>query len=234
MRNRLLNLLLASVMIFSMTALPAFAADEPKVEDILASAATRLEETESMSFKMELEGKTYIDDARTIQLVGAEGVMQRPDRVDVTFKAIFLGGPQISIRMITVGEEAWITDLATGKWVTSPPEFGYNPSVLFDDKNGLGPVMSRMTDPVLEGDEKIDGRDSWLISATVDGDVTSAMTSGTMRGSKQKLELWIDKENSDLLQIRIIEPEDENLEEPSVWTLILSDHNEDVKIDRPD
>lgn len=232
MRTRFLNMLLAVVMVSGVLAAPA-TADDPKVDDVLAAAATQLEETESMSFKMELEGTTYVDEAETIQLIGAEGVMQRPDRVDVTFTAVFLGGPQISIRMVTIGEKAWITDLVTGKWVPSPPEFGYNPAVLYDEKDGLGPVMSRMHDPQLEGDSEIDGRDAWHITASVDGEVTSAMTSGTMRGSEQSLELWIDKETDELLQIRISEPTDEELDDPATWTLILSNHNEDVKIEQP-
>ncbi len=212
----------------------AIAAADPKVEDVLADAAAHLEDSETMAFTMELEGTTYVDEANTIQLLGAEGIMQRPDKVDVTFTALVLGRQQISIRMITIGEEAWITDIVTGKWVTSPPEFGYNPAILYDEKLGLGPVMSRMDEPELEGSEEIEDRDAWHITATVDGEVTSAMTSGTMRGSTQDLDLWIDKETNDILRIRIAEPTDEDLEDPAVWTLTLFDHDKDVKIDRPD
>lgn len=235
MTNRLIHLLSALVLV-AITALSpaAIYASDPKVEDILSGAAERLEESESMSFTMELEGTTYVDEAKTIRLLGAEGVMQRPDKVDVTFTALVLNRQQISIRMITIGEEAWITDIVTGKWVSSPPEFGYNPAVLYDEKDGLGPVMSRMNDPKLEGTDEVDGRDAWHITATVDGDVTSAMTSGTMRGAKQSLELWIDKDTSDILRIRIGEPIDEDLEDPATWTLTLFDHNKDVKIERPD
>ncbi|MCO5223871.1 MAG: LppX_LprAFG lipoprotein [Thermomicrobiales bacterium] len=209
-------------------------AEDADIETILSDAATRLQETDSMSFKMELEGTTYVDEMKTIQLLGAEGVMQRPDRVDVTFTALVLKTQQISIRMITVGEDAWITDIVTGKWVPSPPEFGYNPSVLYDDTDGLGPVMGRMDDPQLQDSEKIDGRETWHITATVEGEVTQKMTSGTMRGTTQSLEVWIDKENSNLLRIRIAEPTDEDLDDPATWTLTLSDHGKDVKIERPD
>lgn len=234
MRNRLTNL----IMICVLTAVTGFvpmasAAEDPSVEAILAGAADQLEQTESMAFTMELEGTTYVDGANTIQLLGAEGIMQRPDRVDVTFTALVLKSQQISIRMINVGDDAWITDIVTGKWVTSPPEFGYNISVLYDDEHGLGPVMSRMNDPVLEGTEEIDGRDAWHIKSTVDGEVTSEMTSETMRGTTQQLEVWIDKETNDILRIRIAEPTDEDLEDPATWTLTLSKHNEDVEIEQP-
>lgn len=233
MRHRLFNLILTMLIVSAISAPNALAQDDPSVDDVLSDAAAQLQETETMAFTMELEGTTYVDGAETIQLLGAEGVMQRPDRVDVTFTALVLGRQQISIRMITIGENAWITDIVTGKWVPSPPEFGYNPAVLYDDEHGLGPVMERMNDPELAGSEEIDGRDAWHITATVDGEVTSSMTSGTMRGSEQSLDVWIDKETDNVLQIRIGEPTDEDLEDPATWTLILTDHDEDVTIEQP-
>ena len=230
--NRYLSSLFLTI-VLAVFPLLATADDEPVVEDILTAASAQLDATDSMSFKMEIEGTTYVDEAGTIQLLGAEGVMQRPDKVDVTFTALVLGVQQISIRMITIGEEAWITDIVTGKWVTSPPEFGYNPAILYDDTDGLGPVMSRMDSPEVVGTDEIDGRDAWHITATVDGTVTEKMTSGTMRGTKQTLELWIDKENNNILRIKIGEPTDEDLEDPATWTLTLSDHGKDMKIERP-
>lgn len=233
MHNLLLKFVLSLLVVSSTSAPYAFANDDPTADTVLTDAAEQLEQIDNMQFIMEIEGTTYVDPTNTIRLVGAEGVMQRPDRVDVTFTAVFLGAQQISIRMITVGEEAWITDIVTGKWVTAPPEFGYNPAVLYDEELGLGPVMSRMNDPELNGTEEIDGRDAWHITATVDGEILRAMTSGTMRGSEQRLELWIDTETNDILQIRIHEPENEDLDDPATWTLILSDHNEDVNIESP-
>lgn len=233
MRKRLLNLILTALIVSSISVPSALAQDDPTVDEILASAAETIQATESMSFEMVMEGTTYVDADQNIQLLGAEGIMQRPDRADVTFTAVFLGMQQISIRMITIDEDAWITDIVTGKWVPAPPEFGYNPSVLYDDEHGLGPVMSRMNDPEIAGSEEIDGKDAWHIVATVDGDVTRMMTSGTMRGSVQDLELWIDKDTYDILQIRISEPGDEDLEDPATWTLILTDHNEEVNIEQP-
>lgn len=233
MRNRLVRLALTILVSFSVALPIANAADEPDVEDLLEVAAESIHNTESMTFIMKLEGTTYIDADKNIQLIGAEGIMQRPDRADVTFTAVFMGLQQISIRMITVGEDAWITDIVTGKWVPAPPEFGYNPSVLYDDEDGLGPVMGRMDDPEISGSEEISGRDAWHVTATVEGEVTQAMTSGTMRGSVQNLELWIDKETNDILQIRISEPEDEDLEDPATWTLVLSDQNKEVNIEQP-
>lgn len=232
MQLRFLSLLAA--LLITLAPSLALAEDDPDIDTILDEASAQLERTETMSFKMELEGTTYIDEAETIQLLGAEGVMQRPDKVDVTFTALVLESQQISIRMITIGEDAWITDIVTGKWVPSPPEFGYNPAVLYDETDGLGPVMSRMTDPQLDGTDEIDGREAWHVVASIDGTLTERMTSGTMRGSTQSLDVWIDKDTNNILRIEIAEPTDEDLEDPATWALILSNHGENVTIDRPE
>lgn len=233
MRKYLVNFILTALIVTSIYAPTAVAEDNPAVEDVLSDAAERLQETESMEFVMELEGTTFVDDAETIQLLNAEGVMQRPDRVDVTFTAVVLGRQQISIRMVNIGDDSWITDIVTGKWVPSPPEFGYNPSILYDDEHGLGPVMARMNDPEIVGSDEVDGKDAWHISASADGDIIQMMTSDTMRGSKHTLDIWVDKETSDILMISISEPTDEDLEDPATLTLILTDHDKDVTIEPP-
>lgn len=233
MRKYLFNILLTALIVASVSVPTAFAQDDPSVEEVLSGATERLQETETMEFTMEIEGTTYVDGAETIQLLNAEGVMQRPDRVDVTFTALVLGRQQISIRMINIGDDAWITDIVTGKWVPSPPEFGYNPSILYDDEHGLGPVIERMDNPEIAGSEDINGRAAWHITATADGDIISAMTSDTMRGTVQSLDIWVDKETNDVLQIRIAEPTDEEIEDPATWTLILSEHDKEVTIEQP-
>lgn len=233
MRKYLLNFMVTALIITLIAAPNAMAQDDPAVEDLLADTAERLDETETMEFVMELEGTTYVDGAETIQLLSAEGVMQRPDRVDVTFTAVVLDRQQISIRMINIGDDSWITDIVTGQWVPSPPEFGYNPSILYDEELGLGPVMSRMNNPEISGSEEIDDRDAWHISATADGDIIKAMTSDTLRGSEHTLDIWIDQETNDILQISIAEPTDEDLEDPATLTLKLSEHDEDVTIEQP-
>lgn len=233
MRKYLINIILTTLLLSSLPISQASAQDDPSVDDVLAAASERLEDTDTLDFEMSIEGTMYVDEATTIQLLGAEGTMQRPNRVDVTFKAVVLGRQQISIRMINIGDESWITDIVTGKWVPSPPEFGYNPSILFDDKDGLGPVMGRMNDPEIAGSQEIDGRDAWHVSATADGDIIKVMTSDTIRGSENTLDIWIDKETNDILQISIAEPTDEDLEDPATLTLKLFEHDKDVNIEPP-
>lgn len=203
------------------------------VNEILANASTRLAETESIRFGMEIEGTTYIDDSRTLRLLNARGTMARPDRVDVEFQIEVAGAPRVSIRMITIGEDAWTTDIVTGRWVEAQEEFGYNPSVLYDNQDGLGPVMGKLSNPELIGIDDLDGVEAYHIRGTATQEIIDPLTSGTMNGDEIIVDVWIAGETWNLMKVTVAEPEDEGIDDPATWTLTLGDHDEQVTIERP-
>lgn len=201
---------------------------------LIDDASTRLADTQTMQFELEIEGDSYIDDTHTMRLIAARGDLERPDKVDVEFQINLLGAQNVTIRMITAGEEAWTTDLLTGKWGPAPEEFGYNPAVLFDNQNGLGPVAGRLQDPTVDGSETVGGRDAWKITGTVDEETIEPLTSGVIRGDEIRISIWIDKENANILRIEIEEPDIEGKENPATWTMTLTGHDSDIEIEAPD
>lgn len=208
-------------------------AESATVDDILASASTRIADTQAMRFGLAVEGDTFIDTTQTIRLLAARGQLARPDSVQVDFQASLFGAGSVSIRMISIGQNAWTTDLLTGNWGVAPVEFGYNPTVLYDNQNGLGPVMGRIENPQALGTEDVRGRTAHRIGGTASAETIALVTSGTMTGSAIAMELWIDAETSDLLRVRLAEPEDSGKAEPAVWTMDLTDHGQQVAIEPP-
>lgn len=208
--------------------------DDIAVETVLENASERLAATESMAFRMSIDGSTWIDEAETLRLLQARGTMARPNRVDVEFQVEVAGAPRVSIRMITIGDESWTTDIVTGRWVDAQEEFGYNPAILYDNQDGLGPVMGRLDSPEVVGTEEVDDRQTYRVRGTVSEDVIEPLTAGTMSGSEITVELWVDGETWDILRLTVAEPEDEDLEDPATWTMNLGDHDEQVTIERPD
>lgn len=208
--------------------------EDTPVNEILSNASKRLADTETIGFRMNIEGTTYIDSSHTLRLLNARGTMARPDRVEVEFQIEVAGAPRVSIRMITIGEEAWTTDIVTGRWVEAQEEFGYNPSILYDNQDGLGPVMGKISDPVLVGIEEVEGVDTYHIRGTATRDVIDPITSGTMNGDKITVEVWIDGKTWNLMKVTVAEPTDAGLEDPATWTLTLNDHDKQVSIERPD
>lgn len=204
------------------------------VDDILAAASQRLADVESLHFTLEVEGETFIDEDGAIQLESAEGDLARPDKVAVEFQVRLLGATTVSIRMITIGDESWTTDLITGNWGEAPPEFGYNPAVLYDNQDGLGPVMGKLDDAEITGTDEVGGRTVYRITGTATSDVIAPLTAGTMTGEEVAVELWIDVETSDLRRVIVVEPENEAKDEPATWELNLSEFNETVTIEPPE
>jgi outer membrane lipoprotein-sorting protein len=201
--------------------------------DVLANASERMANTQSMRFDLRVEGETFIDPAKTIQLVSARGSMARPDRVDVEFQARLFGAGTVTIKMITVGNASWTTNLLTGKWETAPEEFGYNPAVLYDNQNGLGPVMGKLWNVEVVGIETVDDRTTYHISGDASQAVMDPLTANTMEGDRIGVELWIDGETWDLLRIVLKEPESAEHADPATWTMHLTDHDKQVSIEPP-
>ncbi|MBA3275701.1 MAG: LppX_LprAFG lipoprotein [Chloroflexia bacterium] len=213
---------------------PVRAQDNPEVNDVLAAASLRLAEVESLHFTLEVDGETYIEESGTIRLESAKGDLARPDKVAVEFQVSLLGAATVSIRMITVGETSWTTDLITGNWGEAPPEFGYNPTIIYDNQNGLGPVMGKLDEPRIEGTEEVDDREAYHVVGTATKEVIAPVTAYTMTGETVGVELWIDIETWNLLRIMLVEPESEEKDDPATWVMDLSAFDEQVTIEPPE
>ncbi|MGB3306179.1 MAG: LppX_LprAFG lipoprotein [Thermomicrobiales bacterium] len=206
---------------------------EPTAGDVIARASTTIANAKSIHFNLKIKGDSYVDPAHTIRLLNAQGDLLRPDKVDVTFQVNLFGASNATIRMITIGDHSWTTDILSGKWGPAPEEFGYNPSVLFDTKNGLGPVIGKLHGVKLEGTEEIGGRTAYKISGVASQDDISVLTAESMSGSSFPVQLWIDTNSSQLLQIVLAEPEDSGKDHPATWTMRISGYDEDVSIESP-
>ncbi|MFM9108951.1 MAG: LppX_LprAFG lipoprotein [Chloroflexota bacterium] len=200
-------------------------------ESILAAASKRLAETPTVGFALDIEGDTFIDGAGTIRLLSASGDLARPDRVRTEFKAEVLDRA-ITLQLITIGEQTWLTNIIDGSWGPAPVEFAYRPDVLFDTQDGLGPVMGRVTGVTREQDEDIDGRRAYHLTAQVPQEVIGPLTYNTIQGSPVKVDLWIDQATGDMLRARLSEPPQEG-KTPAVWTLELMRHGKEVRIEPP-
>lgn len=151
--------------------------DSGSVDTILPAASERIAETQSMRFGLKIEGDTFIDESKNIKLVSARGQLARPDSVAVDFQVSLFGAGSVSIRMISIGPKAWTTDLLTGEWGVAPTEFGYDPTVLYDNQNGLGPIMGRIQQPELIGTEEVRGRSVHHISGVASQETIALVTS---------------------------------------------------------
>lgn len=202
--------------------------------EILVRASKRLADTPTVRFELKVEGDTFIDEGKTLRLIEASGELARPDRVRTTFKVVALERATITVQLIIVGDQWWTTDLITGEWTTAPVEFEYDPSVLFDNQDGIGPIMNRVKDAERLKDETIRDREAFHIHAVVDQAIIGPLTSNILDGTPITVDLWIDQQTYDLLRARLAEPSvATNEEKPATWTLDLFDHSAQFVIEPP-
>lgn len=204
----------------------------PTPAALLEMASKRLAETPTVHFTLDVQGETFIDTGRNIRLLGAEGDLQRPDRVRTAFQAEVMNRA-ISLQLVTIGDQSWTTNILTGKWENAPLEFAYQPDILFSTQDGIGPVLGRVQNVERLDDEEIDGRSTYHLQASVDESVVGPLTYYTIAGSPVTVNLWIDKETHDLLRARLSEPPGPERPNPAVWTLNLTNHGENVSIEPP-
>ena len=207
--------------------------NELTASEILTIASERLDATETLHFSLDIEGRTYIDDDETIQILSAEGNLKRPDRVQASFVANLLGRANVTIRIITVGAVTWWTDLVSGAWGIAPPDIGYDASVLFDDTVGLAPVLNAFTNAERAGSEEIDGRDAYHVTGTMPRTMIDDVTAETLRGETVEVRAWIDSDTDDILRVIVAESEDVPEGERATWTLNVSRHDQAITIEPP-
>ncbi len=234
--NRFIFLLVALVLTAcgSSDASPqATVTSTPAVTSILSQSSERMAQTQSLRFHLGVEGVIYIDVAKTIQLLEASGELERPDRVHAQFKIKIVPGVTITTEIISISGESWATDIITGKWSKAPEEFTYDPSVLFDNQGGVGPVMNKVDNPQIAGVEKVGNKETYHITGTASEEVVGPVTSETMHGSPVAVDLWIDTSTFDLLRAKLAEPHLPDNANPATWTLDLFDQNKQIDIEPP-
>ena len=200
--------------------------------DILKLASAKLAQTPTVRFFLKVDGETYIDVAQTIQLLEARGDLVRPNRVRTGFKVKVLKGVTVTMNLIIIGGQWWTTDLITGKWGPAAAEFQYDPSILFDNQGGIGPVMDRVTNAVRLPDDSLRDRPVYHIKADVENSVVGPLTAYTLQGSPVGVDLWIDRATNDVLRARLAEPPQPD-RQPATWTLDLVDQGTKISIEPP-
>lgn len=214
------------------TGMSAAASPTPiTAQGVIDGAAARWSQTQSARFTLNIQGKAYVDDARTIQLRSAEGNLKRPDSVKATAK-LAASLAVLDIQMIAIGQNMYITNFISGAWEKAPNGFSYNPAVLFSNDQGIGAVLKQLDSPKLENDADLNGRAAYVVSGTASQQTLNRMTAGAIVADNIPVKVWIAKDNSDILQVEITAPATANTE-AGVWTLQVTDQDKDVTIEPP-
>ncbi len=211
------------------------ATSDPKAQAVVDKARARFDQVNTMHFTLNVEGDLYIDDFRTQKLRSAEGDLVRPDRVAVSAK-VSVGPVNATIKFIQIGNDAYITNILSGKWEPAPAGFAYDPRIIFDRDLGASAILGNVTGWQFVENTKINGIDTQHVRGPVPVQSVGALVGGVLRGDTVDADLYVDTKTNDIVRFVIAErPEVAVAPSPVAarWTLDLSKQNDKITIDAP-
>lgn len=198
--------------------------------------AAKMQTQHSFHFIIDRTGApAYVDTAETLSFRRAEGDYLAPDRAQAVVRVI-LPGLVTDVSVISIGPIQWETNPLTGQWQELPPDWGFNPTVLFREDVGLQAILATdLTNANLVGTEKLeDGPDKALYHLTgeVAGTRLYEMSGSLIGPDSVSAELWVEPETFVLHRILVVEPVPDS-EEPSVWQVDFSQFDQELEIIPP-
>jgi predicted small lipoprotein YifL len=228
------------VLLLSLIACGGSGPEEIPAEEIITRSAQRMKETTGFRFVIERDGApAYVDPPQNIlSFRRATGAYVAPDRALAVVRVI---GPGLitDVDVVTVAEIQYQTNPLTDQWEELPPDWGFNPTVLFDDELGLQRVLTddltnlQQIEP--ENLAEADGPDALLYTLTADvaGDRIYRVSGGLIGPQAVSIKLWIMPETFELVRLQVTEPEPDTEEGESIWQVDFSRYEELIEIEPP-
>lgn len=208
----------------------------PSPEEIVANAASRMSALEGFHFTIDLTGESvFLDSSELVSFRHAEGDYASPDAAQATVR-VLVPGLATEISVISIGETQWETSMLASGWSELPPNWGFNPVVLFDPEIGIQSILaSDLAELMLEGSEKLnEGTDDlYMISGRLDGARINEMSYGLIGPEPLEVRLWIAPGTFELHRAVIVDRSNLEGEEPRTWQVDFSEFGQVVDIVPP-
>ena len=201
--------------------------------DVISNAGDAMLAAPSFHFKIDISGEPVVLNKLTqLSLRSAEGDFARPDKMGVHLKVI-AAVAAAELDMIALGNEQYLTNVLTKKWEVLPPEFGFNPAIMFDPKVGLEQLLKAGLDnPHWIGIETIDGQNVYHLQGSISGEKLQGMSGGLISKGPVDVDLWIDPQTN-LPRQAVIVDRGTSPDKPTTWTMTFSSYGKDVNITAP-
>jgi lipoprotein LprG len=216
--------------------LAACGTDIPQIPpaEVITRAGDAMLQSPAFHFKIDISGKPVILNQLTrLSLRSAEGDFARPDKMGVHLKAL-LSVAAAELDMIALGDEQYLTNVLTKQWEVLPPEFGFNPAIMFDPKLGLEQVLKGGLDNAhWIGVEDLNGKSVFHLQGSLSGERLQGMSGGLIGKGPIDVDLWIEPDTY-LPRKAVIVDKDSDAEKPSTWTMTFSSYGKDMNITAPE
>jgi len=165
-----------------------------------------------------------------VHLIFAEGDIAVPGRIKADVQGTLLGLPLRS-QLIVAGGRTYLRNPFTQAWQTV--SVGTNPVAFFDPAKGVLAVIGGATQVKSAGSEKIGGEDAYHVRGKVPVSAISPILGNPPSPRLVNVELWIGKQSSRLLRLRVSGPVEKGDSAGAVRTIDLSRYGQAVVIRPP-
>jgi len=198
--------------------------------EIIANSAEIMREIDSFHFEITHEGGgTPI--VMGLEMREATGDVAKPGKLSTTISAT-MSGILVRVDIITVGTTTYMTNPLTRQWELLPGEF--SAISIFDPDAGVVAILEGMTDLTKLDDEKIDTFTCFHIKGKIPCESLRPITLSSIEGIDIDVEVWIDKEEFLLHQIKLDGRITETEKEGIIRYLKLSNFDQEVEIELPE
>lgn len=207
---------------------------DPQAQAVVDKARTRFDQVNTLHFTVGIEGDVYLDTYHTQKLKSADGDLVRPDKVSLTAKAQ-VGPVNAQLKFIQIGNDAYLTNILTGKWEKAPSGFAYDPRIVFDQDRGVSAILSKVRGWQPAPGVTINGAETQHVHAPVPTSTVNDLVSSSLRGDTVDVDLYIEPKNNDVVRIVLAERPDAVTAGTAAvrWTLDLAKQNDAITINAP-
>ena len=201
-------------------------ASTPEAADLVAAAASRMEQVGSFHFELDHEnGSTEI--VRGIAMDRAVGDIVGVDRLRLTVEGS-VGPLDFELGIIILPEQSWIQNPLTRRWERED----ISVDELFDPASGVVALMRSAAAPAIEGRERVAGVETYRVTSEVEsGELT--IFPGAEPGRLVPATVWIGVNDPLVYRLEVRGPIGDGEEDDIVRRLDLSDFDADFDIAPP-
>ena len=211
----------------------------PDPAALLTDTAENLRQARSFNFVVEHEsGSIYVSSVQAKATV-AKGGWNAEQGAQMTVDAYLVSGADaptedgtyVELNMIVTPDSYFLTDPLSGHWTKRP--FSSISIPITELNNIIAAAADSITNPVLAGEEEIDGKSAYKITGDAPATVMDWLLLFPVEGQRVDVEVWTDTEGKILRQARIIGPIGEYDDADTVRKVTVSDYNASVEIEIP-
>ena len=211
----------------------------PDPAALLAEAAENLRQAQSFNFVVDHEaGSIYVSSVQAKATV-AKGGWNVEQGAQMTIDAYLVSGPDapptdgtyVELNMIVTPDSYFLTDPLSGFWTKRPLSSISIP--ITELNNIIAAAADAIENPVLAGEEEIDGKSAYKITGEAPATVMDWLLLFPMEGQRVNVEVWTDTEEKILRQARIMGSIGEFDAADTVRKVSVSDYNAPVEIEPP-